>query len=201
MTTAVHKIKIGPSHNGRKMPFDRFIVADFQDGWLYELARGVIVVTDIPGINHGRIVERLTELFVLYNSSHRGLIQYRASGSECRLRLPGMRSDRHPDQAIYLDPPPEGDQPWTSWVPHIVVEVVSKGGIKRDYVEKKEEYLRLGVREYWIIDPIKRRITILNRAGDVWAENPLTSRSVYRTELLPGLELRPAAILGPEVNP
>ena len=59
MTTAVHKIKIGRSHHGRKMPFDRFIGADFQDGWLYELARGVIVVTDIPGINHGRIVERL----------------------------------------------------------------------------------------------------------------------------------------------
>ena len=38
MSTAVRKITIGPSHHGRKMPFDRFIVADFQDGWLYELA-------------------------------------------------------------------------------------------------------------------------------------------------------------------
>lgn len=196
MATVTQRITIGPAHHGRRMAFDKFIRAEFQEGWLYELARGIIVVTDIPGINHARIVHRLATLFVLYEHSHKGTINFQASGSECRLRLPGMRSDRHPDQAIYLDPPPEGDQPWTEWVPHIVVEVVSKGGIKRDYIEKKEEYLRLGVKEYWIIDPLKNRMTVLHRAGDTWAEKVLTGRQVHRTELLPGLNVRPDDLLG-----
>src|SRR4051794_21915904 len=83
----------------------------------------------------------------LYNLNHPGVINYQASGSDCRLRLPRMQSDRHPDQAIYLDPPPEGRRLWARWVPHIVVEIVSAGGEERDYVEKREEYLRAGVRE------------------------------------------------------
>lgn len=195
MATAIRQITIGPAQHGRKMSFDKFIDADFQDGWLYELARGVIVVTNVPGINHDRIVLRIADLFARYDFAHQEIINHRSPGSG-RLRLPGMKSDRHPDFAVYLDPPPESDESWTLWVPHIVVEVVSKGGIKRDYVEKKEEYLRLGVREYWIVDPIKHRLTVLDRAGDVWNEHVIGPRSIYRTELLPGLEVRPNDLLG-----
>ena len=84
-----------------------------------------------------------------------------------------MQSDRHPDQAIYLNPPPAGPSPWSRWVPAIVVEVVSKGGEDRDYVEKREEYLRFGITEYWILDPMLRRLLVLHRAGDVWEERAI----------------------------
>src|SRR5947209_11316846 len=124
--------RIGPADHGQRMTLDEFIDADFEDGWLYELARGVILVTEVPGIPHGRIVGRITRMFVLYDEAHRGVINYRAGGGECRLRLPGMQSDRHPDQAVYLLPPPAGRNPWTRWVPQIVVEVVSEGGEERD---------------------------------------------------------------------
>ena len=33
----------------------------------------------------------------------------------------------------------------------------------RDYVEKREEYLALGVKEYWIVDAGKQQIVILRR--------------------------------------
>ncbi len=33
--------RIGPTDHGRRMTLDEFIEADFQEGWLYELARGV----------------------------------------------------------------------------------------------------------------------------------------------------------------
>lgn len=189
--------RIGPSDNGQRMTFDEFIDAEFEEGWLYELARGVIVVTEVPGVHHGRIVDRVTRLFILYDISHRGAINYRANGSECRLRLPGMQSDRHPDQAIYLNPPPPGPKPWTKWTPDLVVEVVSQGGEDRDYIEKREEYLKVGVREYWILDPAERRLHVLQRAGDVWEEVIVTTDESYRPHLLPGLEFRPAELFGP----
>ena len=146
--------RIGPADHGRRMTLDEFIEADFEEGWLYELARGVIDVTEVPGVNHGRIVHRITRLLIHYEDARPGMINYRAGGGECRLRLPGMQSDRHPDQAIYLFPPPPGPKPWTRWVPQIVVEAVSEGGEERDYVEKREEYLRIGVTEY--LDPRSR---------------------------------------------
>src|SRR3954452_17742387 len=91
--------RIGPADHGQSMTLDEFIEADFQEGWLYELARGVIDVTEVPGVPHGRIVRRIAYLFMRYDHAHPGVINYGGGGGECRLRLPGMQSDRHPDQA------------------------------------------------------------------------------------------------------
>src|SRR5947208_681901 len=79
--------RIGPADHGQRMTLDEFIEADFEEGWLYELARGVLEVTNIPGLNHGRIVDRLNDFFAFYRRTHPGVINYRASGSDCRLRL------------------------------------------------------------------------------------------------------------------
>src|SRR4051812_39584409 len=197
-STAIAPRLIGPADHGQPATLEEFIEADFEEGHLYELNRGVIEVTEIPGLNHGRIVRRLAQLFMLYDLAQPGLIEYSAGGGECRLRLPGMVSDRHPDQAIYLDFPPPGDSPWTRWIPHIVVEVVSEGGEERDHVLKREEYLRIGVREYWIIDPSRRELRVLSREGDVWAEAIFKEGAIYRTPLLPGLEVRLEELLGVE---
>jgi Uma2 family endonuclease len=190
--------RIGPDDHGRRMAFDEFLLCDFEEGHLYELARGVIIVTEVPGIHHGRIVDRVSRLFVYFDDAHPGLINYRACGSECRLRLPGMSCDRHPDQAVYLSPPPDsGPRHWTRWTPDIVVEIVSEGGEERDYVEKREEYLRAGVREYWILNPNSRVLHALQRAGDVWQEVTVVGDGVYACPLLPGLEVRPGVLFGP----
>ena len=192
--------RIGPADQVQRMTLDEFIEADFEEGWLYELARGVIDVTEVPLPHHGRIVRRLARLFIRYEDDHPGIIDYQAGGGECRIRLPGMQSDRHPDQAVYLDPEPEGPRPWERWIPRIVVEVVSKGGEDRDYVEKREEYLRIGVSEYWILDPYRRQLLVLRRVGDVWEEVVVLPGAVYQTRYLPGLEVRPEELLGPPVD-
>ena len=197
MATATHRPTVGPADHGRRMTLEEFIDADFAGGWLYELARGVVDVTEVPGTPHGWTVRRVARLFDRYDETHPGIIRYLAGGGECRLRLPGMQSDRHPDQAIYLTPEPGGKRVWTRWVPGLVVEVVSKGGEDRDFVEKREEYLRAGVAEYWILDRSARRMHVLSRAGDVWEEAIVGEDGVHRTHLLPGLEARVGELLGP----
>ena len=44
--------------------------------------------------------------------------------------------------------------------PDLTVEVVSKGSVVRDYVEKKNDYEQFGVSEYWIIDPLSETIIV-----------------------------------------
>ncbi len=192
--------KIGPRDHGRRMTLDEFVAAEGTDGYLYELARGIVVVTQVPGISHGWIVERIGDVFAFYKRDNPGRIIYRSAGSDCRLRLQGMQSDRHPDQAVYLTPPPRGKRTWHRWVPAIVVEVVSKRGEDRDYVEKREEYLRSGILEYWIFDPYRRKLLVLARELDVWAERELGEADRYETGLLPGLEIFVGEILGPPVE-
>jgi Uma2 family endonuclease len=188
---------IGPADHGRQVAFVDFIDADFEDGWLYELARGVVDVAEVPELSHGMIVMRLSALFVFYSRDHPGIINYRAGGGECRIRLPGMACDRHPDQAIYLTPEPLGRKPWTRWCPALVVEVVSVGGEDRDYVEKAEEYLRGGILEYWVVDPSNREMKVHLRAGDTWEIVTVPADATHKPHFLPGLEVRPAEILGP----
>ena len=196
-TPTLTALRIGPADHGRRLKLDEFIEAEFEEGWVYELARGVVEVTEVPGPWHGRIVDRLARMFIHYDEQHPGRINYRAGGGECRKRLPGMVSDRHPDQAIYLDPEPSGHKVWTKWVPHIVDEVVSPGGEQRDFVDKHEEYLRVGVREYWILDTEHRRMHALVREGDTREETIVPESGIYHTVFLPGLQVRPAELLGP----
>jgi Uma2 family endonuclease len=189
--------RIGPSDHGRRLPLDDFIDALFEDGWLYELARGVVVVTEVPEVSHGRIVSRLAKMLERYERDGGRAMNYRAGRNECVLRLPGMQSSRRPDQAIYFFPPPAIDDPWTRWIPDIVIEVVSAGSEVRDYNEKREEYLRAGVREYWILDQRPRILLAQKRLGDIWQDSLVPADAVYRTHLLPGLEVRPGEFLGP----
>jgi len=42
-----------------------------------------------------------------------------------------------------------------------VVEVVSKGGKQRDYEAKRVAYAEAGIPEYWIVDPVSRKVTVL----------------------------------------
>jgi Uma2 family endonuclease len=44
--------------------------------------------------------------------------------------------------------------------PVLLVEVVSKGSVARDYIEKKEEYETFGVLEYWIVDPRNESVLV-----------------------------------------
>ncbi|MBI3268865.1 MAG: Uma2 family endonuclease [Planctomycetes bacterium] len=183
------KVRIGPRDHGRAMSLEEFAEAEAAPGNLYELAEGVIVVVDIPGLPHGKVLYALELQLAAWELAHPGLVHYRASGDRCSLFPPGFQSERHPDLALYLTPAPDPVNPWENWIPDLVVEVVSKGSEKRDYEDKRREYLAAGVREYWILDPQQRqrRVLILQRAGDVFRERrPVKS---YASPLLPGFSL------------
>jgi len=82
----------------------------------------------------------------------------------------------------------------TKDMPTIVVEFVSEGkrNRRRDYIEKREEYLASGILEYWIIDRFGRTMTACRSDGpDVIVAHDGT----YRTPLLPGFELPLARLL------
>jgi Uma2 family endonuclease len=44
--------------------------------------------------------------------------------------------------------------------PDFLAEIVSKSSCRLDYIKKLNKYLDAGVKEYWIIDPDKRIVTV-----------------------------------------
>ena len=54
--------------------------------------------------------------------------------------------------------------------PDWIIEIVSPGSRRMDYNNKLFKYRTAGVREYWIVDPDKDRITLYNFEKDDIAE-------------------------------
>jgi Uma2 family endonuclease len=183
-------IKIGPTDHGRRMSLAEFEHAKVQEGYLYELSRGVITVSDVPKGRHALQLNAIRRQLVLYDVLHPEQIASILGGAECKLLIDRLESERHPDVAIYLSPPSDVDSKnlWSEWIPEFVIEIVSPSSRKRDYEEKPEEYLRLGVKEYWIIDGRDKVMVVMRRVRNRWVETRVEPPAIYPTRLLPGLE-------------
>lgn len=153
----------------------------------------MIVVSDVPGKRHLAPVKSIRRQLSAYDRSHPDWIDTLAGSGECKIMVAGYESERHPDLAIYLTPMPDED-PWWTWVPEIVIEVVSRDSKGRDYTEKREEYLAFGVSEYWIVDCDKGELRVLRRRGSKWTERIVRPPQTYQTRLLPGFELNLAEV-------
>ena len=80
--------------------------------------------------------------------------------------------------------------------PLLVVEVVSPGQEKRDYRHKRTEYAGRCIPEYWIVDPIAQKVTILEWIDGMYEEQVYQGDQVVRSPQLPNLELMAQTILG-----
>lgn len=132
--------------------------ADMDEDEPGELVDGVLVEEEVPDYIHEGVVAWL--VFNLW-----GWVNPRggfAFGSEGKLALrPGW--GRKPDVSVFFPngavPPRHGPgrEP-----PDIVVEVISSSArdVRRDRIDKAEEYAAFGVRFYWLLDPTARMLEV-----------------------------------------
>ena len=184
-------VRIGPADHGRRVRLADFEFAEVQEGRRYELGRGVIVVSDVPNLRHLAQLDSINRQLYAYELRNPGRINSIAPASFCKVLIPSLESERHPDVSVYKTPPPREDATvWRTWIPEVIIEVVAPESASRDYDEKPEEYLQIGVRDYWVIDADRREILALYHHGGRWRETVVGPGEVYRTRTLPGFELQ-----------
>jgi Uma2 family endonuclease len=184
MATIATPLRISPADHGRTMTLEEFMEADVEEGYCYELARGVLEVNQVPNDPHGVVVCNLYRAVSRYDEKHPGVIHRYGGGSEFRFWLPGMISGRNPDLGAVLRGAVKDER--GRRLAALAAEVVSRGSIQRDYETKREEYLAYGLLEYWIVDPLERRVTVLTRRGDVWHEAVFRDEQTIISRVLPG---------------
>src|SRR5205823_5441464 len=89
-------IKVGPADHGRRMSLAEFDHAEVQEGYLYELGRGIIVVSDVPKKRHLLQILQIRETLSAYRHANPNRIYAICSGSECKLLIGRYDSERHP---------------------------------------------------------------------------------------------------------
>jgi Uma2 family endonuclease len=187
--------RIGPQDQGRRMSLEDHEFVETQAGYRYELSRGIITVSAIPTPSNVQQIVAVRDQLIAYQLANPGKISLIAGGGECKILVWDFESERHPDVAVYKRPSPsEDDKAWRTWIPELVVEVVSPGSEHRDYDEKSEEYLAVGVKEYWIVDAQRDEMLVLRRQRGKWAKRTIHPGGLYTTRLFPGLNFDLAAV-------
>ncbi len=178
------------------MSLKAFEFAPVENGHLYELARGYIVVSEVANFPHARRTAYIRKHLDHYHVENPASLYEILVGSECKLLIPDWESERHPDIAVYLTAP-KGRRDrtmWRLWIPDLVIEVVSESSRDRDYTENRDEYWTLGVKEYWIVDAKLQQVLILKRGRSQWNQKTLGCQEICETKLLPGFKLSCQAI-------
>ena len=167
------------------MTYEQFL------NWMDEDTRaewvdGQVILMSPASYVHQILVNFLANLLSLFVDDHKS---GEVIPGPFQMKLPVRPSGREPDvlfvasehrsliQDTYLDGPAD-----------LVVEVISKESRGRDTLDKREEYEQSGVREYWLVDPERRELTVFLRKGRRFVEQHF-SRGRFHSTVLPGFWL------------
>jgi Uma2 family endonuclease len=183
-------VKLGPGSAGRLMTpeqFDALRPEQFVGRNRYELINGVLIVTPPVSDAEADPNDDLGHLLRTYQETHpQGAVIDRTMPERT---VPGTPKRRRADRVIWTG---LGRVPDTrNDIPSIVIEFVSKkrSDALRDYETKRDEYLAVGVKEYWVIDRFRRIMTVYREgiAGPTY--DIVTEAQTYQTDVLPGFVL------------
>lgn len=124
-----------------------------------ELVDGRIVEGEMPNSPHESVVTWLILLLAPYFQSKGGFV----FGSNTKIAISARRG-RIPDVVCFAPGKRPDRQGVIKVTPDVVVEVISSQPvhIRRDRIEKPDEYAKIGVQSYWLVDPEARTFEIFD---------------------------------------
>ncbi|MTJ08215.1 MULTISPECIES: Uma2 family endonuclease [unclassified Anabaena] len=179
--------------------FEDYYTYDDGTGNRYELVDGELVLMPPESIFNSDISMRL--LLELGKIVPLHLLRYKeimieVSGRRAKVRIPDLlilgeecrtALETTKGGTITHDMPP----------PLIAIEVVSPGTENevRDYRFKRSEYAARGIAEYWIVDPVRNKITVLSLVEGFYEEFIYTGDDLIKSEVFPEIEMKVSDIL------
>ena len=121
----------------------------YQDEIQQEVINGEVVMMAPALSNHNRIARNLTRIFDTYLLGKK--CEYFPDGEGLFL---SEEEEYIPDGMVVCDPD-KVTYKGVFGAPDLVIEILSRTTAKNDRGHKKEVYARYGVKEYWIIDPVR----------------------------------------------
>ncbi|WP_422744440.1 Uma2 family endonuclease [Micromonospora sp. WMMD754] len=148
-----------------------------QDGQDYEIFDGSLLVSPHADVRHGAIANRLRRL--LDRQAPAGLLVGQDVGVSAK-----RSSYFVPDVFVaYEEALERGGAALAPADVLLVVEVVSPGNAGRDLVLKRHEYGVAGIPHYWLVEPRKQTLTVLEHVGAGYREaTVLSAAEVHRTD-------------------
>ena len=124
----------------------------------YEIIGGEkVIMSPAPSLTHATIIRRLLVIFSNYIDENN--IEAEVYGDNTDVFL-SEEAHYMPDVSVVCNPSIVSNGKKVLGAPDLLVEVLSESTMKNDLGLKKDVYEKYGVREYWIVNPWIRRVTV-----------------------------------------
>ena len=188
-------------NENENLTYADYKVWELKPGERFELIDGVAYAMAAPNFTHQRIVTMLTGEF--YNFLKGKTCQVIASPFDVRPFYEEDGSDDtvvQPDIVVVCDPQKIGEEGCRG-APDLVVEILSPSNTAIEMERKLKLYRKAQVREYWIVDPKNKHISIYLLRDGEYILRTCGMEETARPEVLPGLEIPLSEIFaGPDNN-
>jgi Uma2 family endonuclease len=171
-----------------KMTYEEFLAWADEDTWA-EWVNGAVVILSPASTRHQQLATFLATSINFFVDVHQlGVVLTPPFQMKTAPDLPGREPDlifiarEHLDRLkdTYLDGPAD-----------LVVEIISRDSRARDRGEKFYEYEQGGVREYWLLDYLRRQAEFYQLGPDgIYHVVPVGADGIYRSAVLEGLWLK-----------
>ncbi len=143
-------------------------IYNLPDGTRAELIDGRIYDMAPPSTAHQRILSFLHAAIFSYISTKGGSCEVIPAPFAVFLHNEdnsGLSNYLEPDLSVICDPDKIDDR-GCHGAPDWIIEIVSPGSKRLDYYTKLALYRVNGVREYWIVDPLRKTIVVYDMEHD-----------------------------------
>ncbi len=197
MTTTLDKLNQTSQAPSRKMTLEEFFNYEDDTDFLYEFEDGELIQMTAESEINRRIA-----MFILAYFLQLGIPSYRLS-MKTEIVTTGSRV-RVPDLVLFseeLATAMEGAKRSTVMPemppPLLVVEIVSptQRQNNRDYRHKRSEYAARGITEYWIVDAIAQKVTVLEWVEGFYEEQMYTGEQAIASPALGNLGITATQVL------
>lgn len=131
-----------------------------------ELIDGVIYDMTTPACDHQLIAGLIYAKLLAYVSAHKGTCLPMVSPVDVQLDC-DQKTMVEPDVLVICDRS-RVIRRCVYGAPDFVVEILSPFTRKKDVTIKLNKYMNAGVREYWVIDPIQRKVLVYDFFAEIY---------------------------------
>jgi Uma2 family endonuclease len=175
------------------LSFEDYLTYDDGTDSRYELVDGILVAMNPPIVEHFLIAKFLEQqLDAAIQQLGLPWLTFREAGIRT-----GFDKSRLTDLCVVTKEQTQellGRSTIFQTAPLLVVEVVSADSVKRDYRYKRSEYAAIQVPEYWIVDPLTSKVTVLLWEEGLYEEIVCAGDQVIISRALPDLTLTAAQV-------
>ncbi|KMJ57603.1 Uma2 family endonuclease [Bacillus sp. LL01] len=159
---------------------------------LYEYIDGSVFMSPSPSTKHQRVSGRLQLKFGNFLSENESNCEVFVAPYDIELSKEGMEGTKIviPDISIMCDANGFTETKYVG-IPNLIVEILSPSNQSHDLITKLNLYMKYGVKEYWIVNPMLNSITVYSlNEEDVYEQFDIkTEQGTITSKLLDGFHV------------